>query len=220
MITQTMPLPASDRTAATGPAVLLAVIVGAVLGPLDLALQHLLGSPWADLANSNAVWAMVAFALGYAVRGRPRWRPAVVGTVALLLAVETYYLAAVLTLGDDPSTLMDATAQVWLVFAVAAGSVFATAGAWARDCAGWKASLGTAFAPAVLFAQAVLDAHRAVADSPRHDDLIQTAVILVALGLVAAVLAGRDPRSRLGGLVLSLPLTVVGAAAFAVLGFA
>lgn len=164
---------------------------------------------------------MVAFALGYAVPGRPRWRPALVGTVALLLAVQTSYLAAVLVLGADPSTLADANAQRGLAFAVAAGIVFATAGAWARDGVGSRACLGTAFAPAALFAEAVLDAHRAMtADSARYDDLIQTAVILVALGLVAAALIGRDPRSRLGGLVLSLPLTVVGAAAAAVLGLA
>ena len=223
MITKTPPPPTLERTALTGRAPLAGLVVGAVVGPLDLALQHLLASPWARLAHSNAMWVMVAFALGWVVSGwvqsGPRWRePALAGAVALVVAIETYYLAAVLLLGDDPSTLVDPTARVWVILAVVAGVVFGTAGAWARAGLGWRAPVGTAFAPAVLFAEAAVDVHRAVAVFPRQpDDLIQIAVILVALGLVAVVLAGRDPRSRLYGLVLSLPLTVVGTAAFVML---
>ena len=223
MITQTPPLPTMERTTRTGRALLAALAVGAVVGPLDLALQHLLASPWARLAHSNAIWAVVAFALGWVVSGWVRsgrrwWQPALVGAVALVVAIETYDLAAVLVLGDDPSTLVNPTARVWVILAVAAGVVFGTAGAWARAGLGWRAPVGTAFAPAVLFAEAAVDAHRAAAVFPRQpDDLIQIAVILVALGLVAGVLAGRDPRSRLHGLVLSLPLTAVGTALFVIL---
>ncbi len=220
MITQTTPLPTAEPTRTSRSALVAALSVGLVLGPLDLGLQHLLGYPWANLANSSAVWAIVAFALGYTVPGRRRWLPALAATVALVVAVESYYLAAVLTLGDDPSTMVDAAGLRWLIVAVGAGVIFGTAGAWARNRQGGAAALGTAFAPAVLFAEAVLDGHRALAaDVVAHDDLIQTAVILVALGLVAALLAGREPRQRLLGLGLSLPLTALGAAAFVVLGF-
>ena len=62
-----------------------------------------------------------------AAGGRP-----LAGTLTLLLAVEGYYATAVLALGDDPSTLTNSAALLWLALAVGAGVVFGTAGAWAR----------------------------------------------------------------------------------------
>ena len=197
-------------------ALLLPVAVGLVLGPLDLLLQHVLSYPFANLANSPATWALVAFAVGWSVRGGSRWWPPVAGTVAMLLAVESYYLAAVVALGDDVSTLTNGAALVWLALGVGAGVVFGTAGAWARSGHVWRGPVGTAAAVGVLLAEGLLDVARAVgagADPAWRQDLLQTAVVLVVLAAVAAVLTGRSARQRLVGSLLALGVALVGALA-------
>jgi len=202
----------------TPPVIALAVGVG--LGPVDLLLQRVLPYPFADLADSPAVWALVAFAVGWCCRGR--WWPAAAGTLALVLAVEGYYATAVLALGDDPSTLTDASAEAWLVMGVAAGLVFGTAGAWARSAHVWRGPLGTATAVGVLLAEAWLDLARAAgteADAGFRHDQVQTALVLVVLAGLAAVLAGRSARQRVAGLALALPIALAGALAFSTLGF-
>ncbi|SEQ39782.1 DUF6518 family protein [Microlunatus flavus] len=205
--------PLRGRRSWWGP-VLVPVVVGVALGPLDLLLQRVLPYPFANLANSPAVWALVAFALGWSDRSRTRWWPPVACTLALVLAVETYYLAAVLALGDDVATLTSSAALVWLALAVAAGVVFGTAGSWARTGHPWRAPVGTAAAVGVLLAEAGLDLARSAAarDDPayRHD-LLQTAVVLVLGAAVVALVAARSGRQRLVGCLLALVLATVGA---------
>lgn len=194
------------------------VVVGLALGPVDLLLQHVLPYPVANLANSSAVWALVAFAVGWSVRGR--WWPPVAGTLALLLAVEGYYLTAVLTLGDDWSTLTNGAAQVWLVLAVGAGVVLGTAGAWARSAHAWRGPLGSATVVAVVLAEAWLNLSRlsdAGDDTAYRHDLAQTAVLLLVLAVPVAVLAGRSAHQRVVGAVLALALALVGALAIGAL---
>lgn len=201
---------------------LVPVVVGLALGPLDLLLQHLLAYPFADLANSPAVWALVAFGVGWSDRTGGRWWPAVAGTLTLLLAVEGYYATAVLALGDGTSTQANRAALLWWGAAVAAGVVFGTAGSWARSAHPWRGPLGTASAVGVLLAEAWLDLARlaGVRDDPgRSQDLVQTALVLLVLAAVAAVLAGRCARQRVVGSVLALPLALLGALAFGTLGF-
>jgi hypothetical protein len=70
-----------------------AVVGGLLLGPIDLLAQRALPYPWANLANSSAVWAIGAFGIGAWVR-TSRWRPAIAGAALLLVAVESYYLTA------------------------------------------------------------------------------------------------------------------------------
>lgn len=203
--------------------VLVPVAVGLALGPVDLLLQHVLPYPFANLANSPAAWALVAFAVGWFVPAQRRWGPALAGTVTLLLAVEGYYLTAVLAQGDDPSTLADTTAQVWCGLAVGAGVVFGTAGAWARSAYPWRGPLGTAAAVGVLLAEAWLDLARtgglgAAADASYRHDLVQTALVLLVLAGLAAVLTGRSARQRVLGAALALPLALTGPLASRVLG--
>lgn len=201
---------------------LLPVVVGLVLGPLDLLLQRVLPYPFANLANSPALWALVAFGIGWADRVRGRWWPAAAATLALLLAVEGYYASAVLVLGDDPSTLADRAALWWLTLAVGAGVGFGTAGAWARSGHPWRGPVGTATAVGVLLTEAWLDLARladAGGDVVRRHDLVQTSLLLLALAVVVAVLAGRSARQRVLGSALALPLALGGALAAGALGF-
>jgi Family of unknown function (DUF6518) len=217
----------ADRTARRSPrtrwtSVLVPVVVGLALGPLDLLLQHLLPYPFADLANSPALWALVAFGVGWSDRIRGRWWPAVAGILTLLLAVEGYDATAVVAQGDDTSTLTNHAAVLWLAAAVVAGAVFGTAGSWARSAHVWRGPLGTATAVSVLLAEAWLDLARlaGAGDDPvRSQDLVQTALVLLVLAAVAAVLAGRSARQRIVGSVLALPLALLGALAFGTLGF-
>ena len=51
------------------------VVAGVLLGAVDLLLQKSLPYPWANLANSSAVWAIGAFGLGlWAAPGAGRGR--------------------------------------------------------------------------------------------------------------------------------------------------
>ena len=103
-----------------------ATVAGLLLGPLDLLGQLRLPYPWANLANSGAVWALAAFIVGAWVR--PAAMSAVAGLVLLPLAVETYYLSGVFFLHDDLSTLWSATTGLWLLLAVVVGPLFGVAG--------------------------------------------------------------------------------------------
>jgi hypothetical protein len=200
--------------------VLVPVVVGLALGPLDLVLQHVLPYPFANLANSPAAWALVAFGVGWSDRIRGRVWPAVAGVLTLLLAVEGYYATAVVALGDDVSTLTNRAALAWLALAVVAGAVFGTAGAWARSAHPWRGPLGTAAAVGVLLAQAGHDLTRlsgAGDDAAYRHDLAQTAVVLLVLAVLVAVVAGRSARQRVVGAVLALALALVGALAISTL---
>ena len=211
--------PARTRTRWTS--VLVAVVVGLVLGPLDLLLQRVLPHPFADLANSPALWALVAFCVGWSDRVRGRWWPAAAGTLTLILAVEGYHATAVLALGDDPSTLTNGAAVLWLGAALVAGVVFGTAGSWAGSARKWLGPIGTATAVGVLLAEAWLDLARLAGagdDPARSQDLVQTALVLLVLASVAAVLAGRSARQRVVGSVLALPLALLEALAFGSIG--
>ncbi|BFU41767.1 hypothetical protein KRMM14A1004_00040 [Krasilnikovia sp. MM14-A1004] len=59
---------------------------GILLGTGDLLMQRHLPYPWANLANSSAVWAVAAFAVGRLLRTGPA-RAALAGAVLLVVAV-------------------------------------------------------------------------------------------------------------------------------------
>lgn len=186
---------------------LVSILAGVLLGVVDLLMQKSLPYPWANLANSSAIWAVLAFALGYWVRA-PWWRSAVAGVVLLVLAVPSYYVAAAVIEDDDLANVWSATSLLWMFFGLVAGALFGTAGAWART-SGWRQSVGIALPGAVLFAEAIL-----LFPSRRA-----TAVIEVVLGVVVILVVGRGIRQRLGGLALAVPLGVVGFVAFLIGGF-
>ena len=204
-------------------AVALPLLAGTVLGPLDVALKHVLPAPFGHLLNSSPVWALVAFVVGWCVRGRSAWWPAVAGTLTLLVAVETYYLAYVVLRGRDPVVLLDDHAVGWLVVGVGAGVAFGTAGGWARSGHPWRGPAGTATGAGLLLTGAWVELSRAAADgaglSSRHD-AVQAALVLLVLTGVTAVVAAGSARQRVLGLALAVPVAVGGVALARLLGMA
>jgi hypothetical protein len=192
------------------------VLGGVALGAVDLLLQRVLPSPWANLANSSAIWALAAYGLGFWVR-TPWWRAAIAGAGLLVLAVPVYYLAAALFLGDEVSVLVSRTALLWMAFGVVAGLVFGFGATLVRS-SGWQQLAGVALPGAVLFAEALVAALRD-GDSAYRRDQIETAIIEVVLGVLVVLVVGRAWRQRIGGLILSVPLALVGFVAFKAGGF-
>ena len=174
-----------------------AIVAGALVGPLDLWGQVVSPYPWANLFNSPAVWAAAAFAYGRWARDRVA---APVGaTVLLVVAVEAYYLADVVFRGADQGNLTSSTAAVWVFAGIVAGLVFGTAGAWAARRDGWMAVVGRAALPAVFAAEAVHNLLR-VANEPadgRPDDLGSFAAILAVLAVAALAVLVRGTSRRI-----------------------
>ncbi|BCJ38822.1 hypothetical protein Athai_63250 [Actinocatenispora thailandica] len=183
---------------------LVAALAGLLLGAVDLAGQLLLPYPWANLANSPAVWAAAAFALGAWVRGGPT-RAVPAGIVLLLVAVEGYYVAATLVLGDDLANLWSPATVVWLAAAVLAGLVFGPAGAAWRADRWWPATVAVALLGAVFVAEAGREFRAG------H---VPTGTMLTVLGLALVLLLGRSARQRLVALAVLVPIAALGAAAY------
>ena len=102
-------------------------MVGVALGVATQALQGSLGGSSAVLANSGAVWALVAFALGLVM---PSSRVAAVGGAACLVAASISYYVAVDVFEGISSAPRGAI--VWSMAGIVAGSAFGFAGFVAR----------------------------------------------------------------------------------------
>ncbi|SDK60493.1 hypothetical protein SAMN05216298_0752 [Glycomyces sambucus] len=196
-----------------------AIVGGLALGAVDLVAQRELPYPWANLANSSAVWAVGAFAIGAWVRAG-RWQPAFAGAVLLVVAVESYYLAATLIQNDDLANLWAPTSLIWMAFGVLAGVVFGTFGAWSRSVSLWRSVVGTAALGAVFFAEAGVLLRRQTSIEPEYRaDGLATAVITAAFGLALIVVFGRTWRTRLLALAAAVPLAALGFAGLTAAGF-
>lgn len=196
-----------------------AVVGGTALGIVDLLLQVALPYPWANLANSSALWALVAFGYGVWV-GRPGGRVAVGGAVLLVTGVVAYYAAAALTRGDDWSNVWAPSSLAWALFGVLAGVTFALAGA-VRGRGGWWAAVAAATAGAVCFAEFVADLLQYDRyTGPAPTDLLATAVLVAAVGGAVLVAAARDLTTTGRAMLVAVPLAAVGCAGFAAAGFA
>ncbi len=189
------------------------MVCGLLLGAVDFALQRVLPYPWADLANSGAVWAVAAFGMGLWVRF-PWWRSALAATVLLVLGVPAYNLTAWQWQHDNVANLWAASSLVWMVLGLVAGVVFGVAGAFAT-ATGWRGMVAVALPGAVLFAEALLLLRRV----PRRTDDVWTAVIELVLGLLIIGLVARGNRQRVAALAAAIPLAALGFAAFLVAGY-
>jgi hypothetical protein len=196
-----------------------AVVAGAALGIVDLLLQRALPYPWANLANSSAMWALVAFAYGAWVR-RPGPRVAAGGAVLLVVAVVSYHVAAAAALGDDVANAWSPVALAWCSFGVVAGMVFGLAGSWARS-ERWQGVVAAAVAGAVCFAEFALVLVQ-VDDAGGRDaaDLVWTAVITAVIGIAALVASTRTAAVLGRALLLSVPLAAAAYLGFSLAGFA
>ena len=203
-----------------------AIVGGLLLGVLDLAWIKLLPSPWGDLGNSPAVWAVAAFLLGRWTRaGAPR--AAVAGAVMLLLATEAYYFAAHLWQHDDLSRLWAPSTMVWLAFGLLAGSLFGAAGAVSRRPPGTGGRRGVVADLALSLPGAVLlaEAGRNLARVPTIDgspgfrtELVRFAVVLTALAVAVTVGYARAATSRRWLVAGTVVLAGLGFAAMAAAG--
>jgi hypothetical protein len=195
-----------------------AVVCGILLGAVDFALQKVLPYPWANLANSSAVWAVAAFGMGLWVRF-PWWRSAVAAAVLLVPAVPAYYVTAWLGQGDNLANAWAPASLIWMFFGLLAGVVFGIAGAFAT-ATGWRGVLAVALPGAVLFAEALLLWRRSsVAPRTRRADNVWTAVIELALGVLIIGLVARGTRQRVAALAAAIPLAALGFVAFLVGGY-
>ena len=192
------------------------VVGGVALGAVDLLLQRVLPYPWANLANSSAIWALAGYVLGLWVR-TPWWRAAIAGAGLLALAVPVYYLVAAIFLGDEISLLWNRTGLLWMAFGLLAGAVFGFGATLVRS-SGWQQLVGVALPGAVLFAEALVAVLRAGNAAYRRDQA-RTALIEAVLGVIVIVAMGRTGRQRIGGLLVSVPMALVGFVAFKVGGF-
>lgn len=189
----------------------ISVPAGVALGAVDFALQKVLPYPWANLANSAAVWAVAAFALGYWIR-TGALRAAIAGTVLLVVAVPIYYVTATLVQNDDIANVWAPIGLMWMAFGVLAGVVFGIAGVWARG-RGWQRIVGTALPGAVLLAEAARLFRLG-------SDARWTALIELALGVLVIAMVGRTARQRGASLAAAVPLAAIGFVGFLVAGFA
>lgn len=199
---------------------ILPVLAGLALGVGDLVVMTHVDYPWANLANSSAVWAVGAFVLGAALRTTPE-RAAVAGAVMLVVAVEAYYgYAAVHDLAGW-ETLVSPVARTWSVFGVIAGIVFGVAGAWTTGSVWWQRVLGAATGGGVLLGEALHTwTSTSRAEGPFQASLDRTAWLMLALGVLTVVLSARTPRVALPAATLAVPTALFCAAAFTAVGIA
>ncbi|WP_178379950.1 DUF6518 family protein [Cryptosporangium aurantiacum] len=196
-------------------AVLPPVIGGILLGVLDFVWIKVVPFPLGGLGNSSAVWAVAAF--GFAYRQRRGRRAGVLGSVVLLVvAVPSYYLAAVVVQGDDVSTLWD---PLWTAVAVLAGVVFGGAGTAARTPGRWRLP-ALAVPSAVLFAEAAVLAARLGEPSYETGDILGQALVEFALGVLFVLLLRVKWRRRWAALAIAAPVAVAGFGLFRLTGFA
>lgn len=160
-----------------------------------------------SLANATGAWTVTAFVVG-AVTRRPR-DGALLGPVALAVAVATYYIGLRFVWGDRAAAGILMTAIVWLGTAAVAGSVVGMAGgAWAGPDRRWRVP-ATAVVCGALLAEPVF---RFVQDGGwRSIDLshppIQAALVDVLVGVTLPVVLldrGRRTPAYLGSIVLAL----------------
>ncbi|GAA1671276.1 hypothetical protein GCM10009830_16580 [Glycomyces endophyticus] len=196
-----------------------AIVGGLALGAVDLVAQRELPYPWANLANSSAVWAVGAFAIGAWVRAG-RWQPALAGTVLLVIAVESYYLAATLVQNDDIANLWSPTSFIWMAFGILAGVVFGTFGAWARSASLWRSVIGLAAIGAVFLSEAAVLLRRSPDGGEEYRaDSLATAAVTAAIGIALILAAAQSWKIRFCALAAAVPLAALGFAGFTLAGF-
>ena len=183
----------SDRDWSTARVLATTTVAGLLLGPVDLLAQTTLPYPWANLANSGAVWTLAAFVMGSAV-GRTALS-VVAGLVVLPVAVESYYLAGVTFRHDSTATLWSSTTGLWLVLAVVVGPLAGLAGGAMRSPQRATRFAAAACAGAIFLLEAVAILGRSNADGGSNDNG-WTAVLEIALAVAVPIITLTMTRSR------------------------
>jgi hypothetical protein len=192
-------------------AVPIAAGAGVVLGVGDLWWNIHSPGPWATVANSCAAWGLAPFVLGAVLTLVLRTGAAVAAAAGVLMlgvAVEAYYVAGVVWLGDDPSIVTSPVAHYWLVLSVLVGSTLGVAGSWAAGRSALLAVVGTAVGAALLLGDALQLSQLSYGEVPAE------AGILAMLGVLVLAASLRRPLVAIGAVMLTAPLTVAAAACF------
>lgn len=200
-----------------GFACLVGVVAGLALGVVDFAVQKTAPYPWAALANSPAIWAVVAFAVAAAVTGRCARRflaAGGAGVLAMVVGVVSYYGTAAVWQGDDLANAADTVAGYWYLAGVVIGAVCGVAATWWRTGTGARRVVGASVPVAVLIAEAFL----LLRDSTGKHSAAATAGILVAVAVLLAGVLARPPARVLVVLAVSVPLAAVAYAGYRVVG--
>jgi hypothetical protein len=184
------------------------VLGGLLLGVLTLLLGRALPGDSSRLANSGAVWAAAAFAAGAVLR-EGRWRIWIAGTAVLVGAVAGYYGGLVVFEHREIGTGVLTGPIGWSVVGLAAGPVFATAGAWWRDERRGRRVVAVCTLGGVFLAEA---AYLLATERPPGE-----AATVAAIGLGIALVLSRSARERLLTVVALIPATVLGFMAYTAL---
>jgi hypothetical protein len=198
--------------------VVVAPVGGVLLGVLDFVWIKFVPSPFAELGNSIAVWAVAAFLLTFG----SRWgavRSIVGAVVFLVVATPSYYLAAALIQHDDWVNLYNSNAILWMALGVVAGAVFGAGGVLAR-APGRLQTVALALPGSVLFAEALIEVRRAGDPSYGTSGPISFATLLIVLGLLVTLLVSGDWSRRGSALLYAVPITAAGSVLLALAGFA
>jgi hypothetical protein len=166
------------------------VVGGLIFGVVDFVWIKFVPYPAAELGNSSAVWAVVAFAAGRWIY-RDATRAMVGATVLMIAGIVGYRLAGVVIQSDDVAGLRSPASFVWMAFGVVAGVVFGASGAFSRED-GRRGAVCRAMPAAVLFSEAIIYLGR-IGD-PSYDDSAWNASINIALGLAVLWIVNRRGR--------------------------
>ena len=183
-------VPSTAPARAIGWAAIVAV-AGLVLGVGTQTLQGVLPDDWGVLANSGAVWAIGAFALGAIL---PDVRTAAIGgAIELVIASCSFYAAVDMFehVGANPRSTV-----IWSGAGIVAGSVFGAAGYVARRSAVWRD-------PAWAFVAGALAAEGAYLTRQLGITTLRPAGV-VELLLAGAIFVGSMLRTRRRALVATL----------------
>lgn len=126
----------------------LALAAGLVIGALTLGGQAILPGVLNQLANSGAVWIIIAFVIG---RFAPSWKLAsLAGLIALVGQVIGYYTTASIIVGvPDSFTLI----YFWLAVALVAGPILGAAGFFSVNAHGRWQKIATGMLGAVFIGE-------------------------------------------------------------------
>jgi len=208
-------LPRSTRTLVPiyAPAALLfASTVGLLCGAGTSWLAGVLPGSWHVLADSGAVWTLVAFVLAVVCAG-PRWLAVAAGAMALLCEVAGYYLIAASVQGFAAT---QSEQVLWTVAALWIGPLAGLAGhAARRGTPGWSLT-GVLSVLGVLAGEGLHELYR-VGDGPAGCAELS---IAVAVGLLTLSVSRAQWQQRWAAVAAGVAVTVVTALVYgqAVLG--
>jgi hypothetical protein len=186
--------------------IVLIVVIGLATGVLTLLGQGVLDEHWNRLANSGAIWLLVAFLVG-SVAPTMAWA-AVAGLGTLIGAVAGYYAAAIIVAGAAvaPSGLV-----IWIGTAMLGGPVYGLAGRAWHDSDRRRRAVAISLMGGIFVAEGLFT----VVFIP---DLATTGWVEAIFGVGLTLVLGRSWWDRVTGLALVPGVVAIGFAVFEVIG--